>query len=136
MPWLDPRVRCNRCGTPFADEPVAACPGCGADLAGVGTQSELRDWGAVRQRGPGRFIWRRWVLGWGGLLAGLQCAVYAWWGEGDPVVYALTALWPVGGYVIGRQHWRGAEREYAAWVVRAAEQRQAEPGAAADTAAR
>jgi hypothetical protein len=132
MPWLDPRLRCNRCGTPFTDEHVAVCPGCGADLATVGTQCDLRDWGVARRRGSARFVWRRWVLGWGGLLASLQCGVYAWRGGDDPVVYALTALWPVGGYVIGRQHWRGAEREYAAWVAQPEEQRHAEPSTAAD----
>jgi hypothetical protein len=44
----------------------------------------------------------------------------------------FTALWPVGGYIIGRQHWHGAEREYTAWVARASEQRHAEPSVAPD----
>ncbi len=132
MPLLDPRVRCNRCGAPFAEGSAEVCPSCGADLAVVGTWSELRDWGVTRQRGRAWFVWRRCVLGRGGLLAGIQCAVHALWGEDDPVEYALAALWPISWYFFGLLHWREAEREYAAWVARAGEQRHAEPGAAPD----
>jgi len=121
MPWLDPRVRCTRCGAASADEATTVCPVCDVDLTEAGTQCELRDWATTRQKGRARFVWRRWVLGWGVLLAGLYCVGYAWRGEGDPVMYALTGLWPVGGYMIGMLFWRGAEREYAAWLARRVE---------------
>lgn len=82
MPWLDPRERCHRCDAPFAAGSARVCPGCGVDLASVGTQSQLREWHATRQRGRTRFV-LGWVLGWGGLIAAVQCALYAWRGESD-----------------------------------------------------
>jgi hypothetical protein len=115
MQWLDPRVRCNRCGAVLSGSQTH-CPSCAAELADVGTQSELREWDQIRRQGRARFVW-----GWafrGGLVGAIFCAVYAWRGEDDPVLYALTALWPIGGYAIGRWHWRGAEREYATSVGR------------------
>jgi hypothetical protein len=114
MAWLDTRIRCNNCGTPFAEQGIATCPECGADVNEVGTWSELREWGRTRQRGRVRFLFW-WVLGWGGLLAGIQCGVLAWRGVSDWVVYSFTTLLPLAGYFAGRQVWKRAEHEYAAW---------------------
>ncbi len=135
MSWLDPRVRCNHCGIPFAEGSAAVCPGCGAALAEVGTQSELRDWGVTRQRGRRWFVWVRCVLGVGGFLALISCATTAAVRRStDPVEYLIFSVpWLVGWYVIGRLHWRGAEREYAAWVAGGV---AAEPSAPADRGGR
>ncbi len=114
MPWLDPEVRCNNCGTRVAAESLATCPQCGADLGAVGTQSELREWGRTRQRGRARFLWWS-MLAWF-VVAGVQCGVFAMRGITDPVVYTFSGVWPAAGYIIGRWKWRSAEREYDAWV--------------------
>jgi hypothetical protein len=114
MPWLDPRVRCHGCGAVLPPGEQTRCPTCAADLAQVGTWSELQEWGLTRQRGRLRFMCQRVALF--GLGAVAACGVIAWRGDMHPVAYALTALWPVGGYVIGRLYWRGAEREYATWM--------------------
>jgi hypothetical protein len=118
MPWLNPNVRCNCCGTQFAECSATQCPGCGADLARVGTRSELRDWGSTRRRGRGWFLWVRCVLGSGGLLALAGCvAIAVGRRSADPIDYVVASVpWLVAWYVIGEMWWRGAEREYAAWI--------------------
>lgn len=115
MSHLDPRLRCGRCGTPFDDEPAAACPRCGADPAAVGSSSELRDWAVTRREGRTRYVWRRWVLLYGGGLTVSKWAIMTVMGERDPMKYAFELTWPLLGYLVGRQRWRESEREYAAW---------------------
>jgi hypothetical protein len=131
MPLLDPRERCNNCGTLLPRPGAGVCPGCGGALAAIGTRSELRGWAVTRRRGRGWYVWVRSVLGWGGLAALTSCvgtAVVR--GAAAPAEYALAAApWLVAGYVLGRVQWSAAEREFAAW---AAEPGSAEPGAAAD----
>jgi hypothetical protein len=114
MGTLSTQLRCDRCGAKVPDGPNhGCCPGCGIGLSEAGTWSEVAEWGNLRQVGRGRFILRT-VLRWG-LLSAAQCAAYAYRGETDPWVYAMTALWLVGGYVFGTWYWRSAEEEYTRW---------------------
>ena len=120
MHWLDPRVRCNKCGDILRDDDQSRCLGCNADFAEVGTWCEVQEWDETRKQGQTRYIWRGWVLGWGGLLATIYTAPMLWRGETDLVPYAINVMYFLGGYIIGRQKWRGAEQEYAAWMERQA----------------
>lgn len=128
MQWFDPRIRCNRCGYPFADTGLKQCPSCQADLAEVGTTSEVEEWGRTRLRGRSRYIWVRSVLLWGGLLAVTSCGALAIVrGSTDPVSYLLASVpWLIGGYVLGHVTWRVSEREYESLTARRARPRSSE----------
>ena len=64
--------------------------------------------------GRSRFIWRRYVWGWG-LLTGILTAVsYVWKNPPWFFVPALLLVSLVAGYGMGCWHWRSAEKEYLA----------------------
>lgn len=111
--YLDTRLRCAGCGLRLGDgPPPARCAGCGADIAEVGTWSELEEWGRTRQRGRWRFLLLRVLFLTPGVL--VVWAIHAWRGETDPAVYTRGLIFPVIGFVVGCVVWRGSEREYAA----------------------
>jgi hypothetical protein len=111
---LDTQLRCKRCGSrlPDGQEPVQ-CLKCHTNLAQTGVYSELLAWAKTRELGRISYIWLRWVLGWGGLLAlGFSLGCYLR-GETSPALY--FALWLaslLAGYCAGSLYWRAAEREY------------------------
>jgi hypothetical protein len=117
MGVLNPQLRCNHCGSRLPGQDVAECPDCHSALVRVGVWSELLEWGKIRQTGRSRYVWRRGVLGWVGLLAlggslgrfltgSTPWIVYTW------IVFANL----IGGFCLGQWYWRTAEREYQAWV--------------------
>jgi hypothetical protein len=94
------------------DGPAVRCGGCGADLAAVGTWSEVAEWGRTRRKGRWRFALRRSL--WFCVVMSVPWAVRLYRGETDPLVYAFDLVWPVAGFVSAWVEWRVAEREYAA----------------------
>lgn len=81
-------------------------------------------------------MWLRYVLGWGGALAAMNCVAKFLLGETDPVIYLIFSVpWLVGGYILGRWYWRSAEHQYAAWVEKGQLQNQ-QPGSGLDDARR
>ncbi|HEV3385019.1 MAG TPA: hypothetical protein VG097_09385 [Gemmata sp.] len=69
MGALDTTIRCKHCGARLKTAAEAQCPECHSDLARMGICCELLDWGKTRQIGRTRYILKRFVLGWGGLMA-------------------------------------------------------------------
>jgi hypothetical protein len=119
MGILDTQLRCNHCGARLRGDAIGECASCHSDLTQVGVWSELLEWGKNRRIGRTRYVWQRWVLGCGGLMAlGLSLGFFLW-GETSPSVYAWSLSFSlIGGYCVGRWHWRSAEREYDAAVQR------------------
>ena len=114
MGVLSSQLRCNRCGARLPRDEVVRCPNCHSELAQVGVWSELLEWGRTRQIGRTRYVWHRWVLGRGGLLAlgmsiGFILSRTPW-----PVYPFLVFMSLFGGYCVGRWYWRSAEQEYEA----------------------
>jgi hypothetical protein len=71
------------------------------------------EWGETRRIGRTPYIWKRWVLGWGGLFAlsmslGLVLKG-ATWAE-FLFIWGASLL---GGYFLGVWYWRSAEQEHA-----------------------
>lgn len=71
------------------------------------------EWGETRRIGRTPYIWKRWVLGWGGLFAlsmslGLVLKG-ATWAE-FLFIWGASLL---GGYFLGAWYWRSAEQEHA-----------------------
>src|SRR5262249_16283282 len=118
MAALDTQLRCNKCGARVTGTAaVGACWSCRADLAQVGATSELLEWGTERQVGRTRYVWLRFVLCRGGLLAVAQSlSLYFFQKDTHPVTYLWTVVsWLVIFYGLGSWHWRAAERQYAAF---------------------
>lgn len=67
MPVLS-TTRCNHCGVRLPEENTAECPSCHRELAEADRWSELKEWRQTRESGRAHYIFRRWVIGWGGLL--------------------------------------------------------------------
>ena len=115
MAALNPQLRCNHCGARLSGQEIDECPDCRSSLARVGVWSELLEWSRIRQLGRGRYVWRRWVLGWGGLLALGQSLGFFLWGSTHGLVYVWIVTFNlIGGFCLGWWYWRAAEREYQA----------------------
>jgi hypothetical protein len=113
MGALNPQLRCNNCGARLRGGAVGACPTCHRDLAEIGAWSELQDWGKTRQVGFVRYVWLRWVLGWGGLLAlGMSLGLFLRGATPWPVYVWVVSSSLVAGFCLGWWYWQAAEREY------------------------
>lgn len=106
-------TRCNHCGVRLPEENTAECPSCHRELAEADKWSELKEWRQTRESGRTRYIFRRWVIGWGGLLACAMSLGLLLKGASWPVFVFSWIAFLVGGYLMGVLYWRGAEREYA-----------------------
>lgn len=117
MGTLDTTLRCDHCGARLPDNQAVECPSCHSDLSEVGVSSELIEWRTIRRRGRTRFIFRRFVLGWGGVMAGGSSLGYYLFDDANlplPFYIFITIICTVGGYFLGVVYWRSAEREFAA----------------------
>jgi hypothetical protein len=114
MGALNKQIRCKHCGERLKAPTESECPGCHSGLGRVGICCELLDWGKTRQIGRNRYILKRFVLGWGGLMSFSMCLGYYLRGDTTWPVYAgIVFLNLVVGYCLGRWFWQAAEREYA-----------------------
>jgi fatty acid desaturase len=114
MGVLSTQLRCKRCGAKVPNRETPQCWSCRADLAEVGLWSELQEWTKTRQMGRKRFIWRRGVLGWGGVFALAMGLPYLFQGQPLVVFAWIVPYCLIAGFFLGKSYWRDAESEYSA----------------------
>ena len=115
MDVLSDDPRCNHCGARLPGPELGECPNCHSALAQVGVWSELLEWGQTRRIGRARYVWRRWILGWGSLMAlAMSLGFFLRGNTPWPVYTWIVSGSLVGGFCLGRLYWRSAERQYEA----------------------
>jgi hypothetical protein len=113
MAILNTTVRCNLCGVRLPEEDIAECPSCHRHLAQADKWSERTAWARTRKAGRTRYIFLRWVIGWGGLFSLAMSLGFLLKGARWPVFVYTWSIGLLAGYLMGVFYWRAAEREYA-----------------------
>lgn len=92
---------------------MGECPSCHSHLEQANKWSERTEWARTRNTGRTRYIFLRWVIGWGGLFAFAMSLGFLLKGASWPVVVYTWCVSLPAGYLMGVFYWRAAEREYA-----------------------